>query len=126
MDKYSVLHQSDSRFSFPVSDTAAVIRLRVKRNDDFKRVDVIWNTTHKFGQERLEMPMTLSASDELFDYYTATLDNGYPGYSYLFRFTDFDDSVWYYNESGFDRFSSNNMQACHTSLSFLHLEDHTS
>lgn len=103
MDKYSVLHQSDSRFSFPVSDTAAVIRLRVKRNDDFKRVDVIWNTTHKFGQERLEMPMTLSASDELFDYYTATLDNGYPGYSYLFRFTDFDDSVWYYNESGFDR-----------------------
>ena len=103
MDKYSVLHQSDSRFSFPIGGTAATLRLRVKRNDDFKRVDVIWNTSHKFWTERLETQMTLSASDELFDYYTATIDNGYAGYSYLFRFTDFDDSVWYYNESGFDR-----------------------
>lgn len=103
MDKYSVMHQSDSRFSFPVSDTEAFLRLRVKRNDDIKSVNVLWNTCHKFWTERLVTPMKITASDALFDYYTAKLDNGYPGYSYLFEITDGDGEVWYYNESGFDK-----------------------
>lgn len=103
MDKYSVMHQSDSRFSFPISDTAAMLRLRVKRNDDIKSVNVLWNTCHKFWKERLSSPMKITASDELFDYYTVTLDNGYPGYSYLFEITDGEGEVWYYNESGFDK-----------------------
>lgn len=102
MNKYAVEHQSDSRYSFPVSDTKAVVRLRVQRNDSIKKVTVLWNTSHKFYKERLRTEMSVQCSDDLFDYYVAELDNGYPGYSYLFEITDFNGSVWYFNESGFD------------------------
>ncbi len=101
MNKQAILHQSDSRFSFPVSDTKAVIRLRTQRDDSIKSVTALWNTSHKFYLERLRMPLTVECSDELFDYYVAELDNGYPGYSYLFEIVETDGSVWYYNESGF-------------------------
>ncbi len=102
MEKSAILHQSDSKFSFPVSDTKAVIRLRVKRDDDIKSVFVIWNTGHKFWQSQLRTPLEIKFRDALFDWYVGELDNGAPGYSYLFEITDGDGTVWYYNESGFD------------------------
>ena len=102
MEKSAVLHQSDSRFSFPVSATKAIIRLRTKRNDTIASVNVIWNTAHMFWKERKVTALTVKYSDELFDWYQCELDNGYPGYSYIFEITDGDGTVWYYNESGFD------------------------
>ena len=102
MEKSAILHQSDSKFSFPVSATKAVIRLRAKRGDAIKSVVVIWSTGHKFWKERVKTPLTVKYSDELFDWYECTIDNGYPGYSYIFEITDADGTVWYYNESGFD------------------------
>lgn len=103
MEKSAVFHQSDSRYSYPVSATKAVIWLKTKKNDDIRGVRVIWNTQHYFYRERLAAEMSVARSDLLFDYYKAELDNGYPGYSYLFEITDGDGSLWYYNESGFDR-----------------------
>lgn len=102
MEKSAILHQSDSKFSFPVSATKAVVRLRAKRDDNIKSVVVIWNTSHKFWQKQLRLPIEVKFSDELFDWYVGELDNGAPGYSYLFEITDGDGTVWYYNESGFD------------------------
>lgn len=103
MEKSAVFHQSDSQYSYPVSDTKAEIWLRVKKNDDIRGVRVIWNTQHYFYRERFVADMWIDRTDLLFDYYKAELDNGYPGYSYLFEITDGDGSLWYYNESGFDR-----------------------
>ncbi|MCM1195217.1 MAG: glycoside hydrolase family 13 protein [Firmicutes bacterium] len=102
MDKYAILHQSDSRFSFPVSATAARIRLRAKRDDTIKEVNVIWNTSHKFYLKQLKTSLEVRFSDALYDYYEGEIDNGCPGYSYLFQIVDGDGSVTYYNESGFD------------------------
>lgn len=102
MEKSAILHQSDSRFSYPIGGTAAEIRLRVKRNDTIRSVKVLWNTGHKFWQKRLSKELHIKYSDDLFDWYVGTLDNGCPGYSYLFEITDGDGTVWYYNESGFD------------------------
>ncbi len=100
MEKCAILHQSDSRFSFPVNDTKAQIRLRVKRNDTIKRVNVIWNTCHKFYLNQNVTQLKVKCSDELFDYYIGELDNGCPGYSYLFEIIDGDGTTYYYNESG--------------------------
>lgn len=102
MEKSAIMHQSDSRFSFPVSATAAEIRLRTKRNDTIKSVVVLWNTGHKYYISRNETQMQVAYSDELFDYWVCRLDNGVPGYSYIFKITENDDTVWYYNESGID------------------------
>ena len=102
MEKSAILHQSDSKFSFPVSATKAIIRLRTKRNDTITSVKVIWASGHRFWQERTTTQLAVKYSDDLFDWYECELDNGAPGYSYLFEITDSDGSVWYYNESGFD------------------------
>ncbi len=102
MEKSAILHQSDSRFSFPVSDTKAVVRLRTKRGDSIRSVAVLWNTAHRFWKQQLRLPLEIRYSDALFDWYVGELDNGTPGYSYLFEITDEDGTVWYYNESGFD------------------------
>lgn len=100
MDKYAILHQSDSRFSYPISDTTAQLRLRVRRDDTIKKVNVIWNTTHKYYLEQLSSPMEIRYSDDMFDYYMCEIDNGCPGYTYLFQITDDNGDVYYYNESG--------------------------
>ncbi len=102
MEKSAILHQSDSKFSFPVSATKAVVRLRTKRGDDIKSVVVLWNTSHRFWKKQLRLPLEVKYRDDLFDWYVGELDNGVPGYSYLFEITDGDGVVWYYNESGFD------------------------
>lgn len=102
MDKCAILHQSDSRFSFPVSETKAQLRLRTKRNDTIKEVYVIWNTSHKFYQKQFSAKMEVKYQDELFDWYVCELDNGCPGYSYLFKIVDGDGTVYYYNESSID------------------------
>ena len=102
MEKSAILHQSDSKFSFPVSETKAIVRLRTKRNDTIRSVNVLWNTAHKFWQKQLRLPLSVKYRDQLFDWYEGELDNGCPGYSYLFEITDADGTVWYYNESGFD------------------------
>ena len=102
MDKCAILHQSDSKFSFPVSATKAIIRLRAKRDDTIASVKVYWNTGHKFWKNQFVTPLAIHYSDELFDWYECELDNGFPGYTYIFEITETDGTVWYYNESGFD------------------------
>ncbi len=102
MEKSAVYHLGDSIYSYPVSPTTARIRLRTKRDDTIKQINIIWNTQHKFWAERLSTPMEIKYTDSLFDYYQADLDNGMPGYTYLFEIIETDGSVWYYNESGFD------------------------
>lgn len=102
MDKCAILHQSDSRFSYPLNETKAQIRLRAKRDDTIAKVQLIWNTSHKFYQKQFLADMEVRYQDELYDYYVCELDNGCPGYSYLFKITDGDGAVYYYNESGID------------------------
>lgn len=101
MNKHAILHQSDSRFSYPLSSTTAQIRLRAGRDDKIK-VNLIWNTAHKFYMTQNKTPMQVRYQDDLFDYYECEIDNGVPGYVYLFQITDENGDVYYYNESGFD------------------------
>lgn len=101
MNKHAIMHQSDSRFSYPVSGTKAQLRLRVQRGDTIKQVNVLWNTFHKYYLKRLTTAMEIRYSDELYDYYMCEIDNGCPGYCYIFEIIEDDGTAWYYNESGF-------------------------
>lgn len=101
MEKSAILHQSESRFSFPLDSHRALVRLRTKREDTIAKISVIWNSGHRFWKEQKRSSMTLERRDGLFDYYECILD-GQPGFSYLFEITDGDGRIWYYNESGFD------------------------
>ncbi len=103
MEKSAIFHQSNSQYSYFVSDTRAVVILRTKREDSIRSIRVLWNTGHRFCVEQLAQPMELYGSDLLADYYMAVLDNGDPGYGYIFEITDGDGGLWYYNESGFSR-----------------------
>lgn len=100
MNKHALLHQSDSRFSFPLNESKAQLRLRTQRGDSIKQVNVLWNTFHRYYVERLVTSMELSCSDELFDYYVCEIGNDCPGYTYLFEIVETDGTKWYYNESG--------------------------
>lgn len=101
MEKSAILHQSESRFSFPLDDHRALVRLRTKREDTIAKISVIWNSGHRFWKEQKRTSMTLEYRDGLYDYYECILD-GQPGFSYLFEITDGDGQIWFYNESGFD------------------------
>lgn len=103
MEKSAIFHQSNSQYSYFVSDTRAVVILRTKRGDSIRSIRVLWNTGHRFCVEQMAQPMELYGSDLLADYYMAVLDNGDPGYGYIFEITDGDGGLWYYNESGFSR-----------------------
>lgn len=101
MEFSAIFHQSDSVYSFPVGGSRARIRLRTKRDDTIKNVKLIWNTSHKFYLDRVSEEMKVRYKDKFFDYYEIDIDNGEPGYSYVFSLEDADGRVYFYNESGF-------------------------
>jgi len=103
MEKSAIYHQSDSRFSYPVSDKKAFICLQTKKGDDIQAVTVLWNTSHYYYKEQKRTKMTIYRSDELYDYYQCYIENDKPGYSYIFEIVDGKNKKWYYNESGFDQ-----------------------
>ena len=90
MNKYAVLHQSNSRFSYPITDTKAQLRLRTQRDDTIKQINVLWNTFHKYYVKRLTAVMEVRYRDELYDYYMCEIDNGCPGYCYIFEIIETD------------------------------------
>lgn len=95
----AILHASDSKFCFAVSDNEVVLRLRVARECVPDRVDVIYGGKYEFAQERFAAEMKRAFEDNLFAWYTVKLRLDDVRLVYVFTLT-FGEEVFYYSEDG--------------------------
>lgn len=95
----AILHASDSKFCFAVSDNEVVLRLRVARECVPDRVEVIYGGKYEFAQERFAAEMKRAFEDNLFAWYTVKLRLDDVRLVYVFTLT-FGEEVFYYSEDG--------------------------
>lgn len=100
MNKQALFHQSDSRYCYSLGGSKAHLVLRTAKNDDLAQVEVLYSSFGELYHDVSSAAMKKTHTDELFDYYELDLDNGHPGYCYVFRLTETDRTVTYYSESG--------------------------
>ena len=103
MDFLSVYHVSDSNYAYAISSNTIELRLRVKRNDDIKKVECIYNTTHYFYLNQLYEEMKIKYNDEFYSYYVCRLTREEPMFSYLFKITYGNDEIIFFTGQGFKK-----------------------
>lgn len=99
MNKHALYHKSDSLYSFAVDAETVELRLRAARGE-LKKVDLLYGQKHAFCLRRKTAPMSLTASDALFDYFTIRLRLDDKRLAYVFLLTDSDGKTYYYSEDG--------------------------
>ena len=99
MNKHALYHKSDSLYGFAVADDTVELRLRAARGD-LSHVELIYGPKHSFSLRRHTAPMTLSASDALFDYFTIRLKLDDKRLAYVFHMTAADGKKYYFSEDG--------------------------
>ena len=100
MEKSSLIHQSDSIYSFPISKDEVEIRLLTKKNDDIKKVELMYNDKYKFHEGVKTTDIHKTYSDDRYDYYIIKMKLKDLRFAYVFKITTYDDYVYYYSESG--------------------------
>ena len=100
MEKSSLIHQSDSIYSFPISKDEVEIRLLTKKDDDIKKVELMYNDKYKFHEGVKTTDIHKTYSDDRYDYYIIKMKLKDLRFAYVFKITTYDDSVYYYSESG--------------------------
>lgn len=103
MNKQAIEHAHDSRYSFYLDSKRCLIRVRTARNDNIKKITVIWNEWCEFWKSKLENDMTLEYSDELFDYYQTIIEKEHASYEYIIRIIDSNDEVFYLADDGLSK-----------------------
>lgn len=103
MDFSSLRHKSDSIYSFPISDNEIEIRLLTKKDDDIKKVELIYNSKYLFHEYVKSMPIYKTTSDEYFDYYIQRIKLKDKRFAYIFKLTLFNDEIYYFSESGLSK-----------------------
>ncbi|MCH5155649.1 MAG: alpha-glycosidase [Clostridiales bacterium] len=99
MNKHALFHKSDSIYSFALAPDTAELRLRAAKGD-ILYVHVIYGPKHEFCMHRKTAPMSVSASDGLFDYFTVRLILDDKRLAYIFLLTDTEGNKYYYSEDG--------------------------
>lgn len=101
MKKEAILHIPLSQYAYATGSKSIMLRLRCAK-DDIQRCFVFYgdrvDQNPVIRVERKQMRCV--ASDDLFDYYEAELDDTYPRLCYYFRLEDKEEAVYYY-ERGF-------------------------
>lgn len=99
MNKYALYHKSDSLYSFPLDADTVELRLRTAHGD-VASVTLIYGKKHIFGRARDSVPMALTASDELYDYFTVKLKLTDKRLAYVFSIVDSEGKTYYFSEDG--------------------------
>ena len=102
MEKSSLIHKSDSVFSFPISKDEIEIRLLTKKNDDIKKVELMYNDKYKFHEGVKTKGINKLYSDQRYDYYVTRMKLIDKRFAYIFKITTYDDFIYYFSESGID------------------------
>lgn len=100
MEKSALIHKSDSIYSFPLSNNEIEIRLLTKKNDDIKKIELVYNDKYKFHEGIKLKQIFKKFSDDQYDYYIDRLKLEDYRFAYIFRITTLDGDVFYFSESG--------------------------
>lgn len=100
MEKSALIHKSDSIYSFPVSNNEIEIRLLTKKNDDIRKIELVYNDKYKFHEMIKLKQIFKKFSDDQYDYYIDRIKLTDYRFAYIFRITTLDGEVFYFSESG--------------------------
>ncbi|WP_168119493.1 glycoside hydrolase family 13 protein [Paenibacillus sp. HB172176] len=99
MQREAIYHRAKQNWSYAYDTETIHIRIRTKRGD-VEQVIAITGDKYAWKQTREELPMSVFASDELFDYWEAHVKPPFLRLRYLFQFVSGDEVV-YRSERGF-------------------------
>ena len=103
MNKLALLHRIDSEYAYPLDEKRLVLRLRVSKEDEFKKVEVFFNPAMRFIKERQVKEMKVKYVDNYFKYYEVTLFNNFPSFSYIFHIVTLDNEEYFLSDEGLSR-----------------------
>lgn len=100
MNRFALLHRIDSEYAYPLDEKNLVLRLRVSKDDEFKKIEVFFNPAMRFIKERQVQEMKVKYVDNLFKYYEVTIYNAFPSFSYVFHIVSSNDEEYYLSDEG--------------------------
>ncbi len=110
MNKQAILHIPQSKYCYPIDQNTIAIRLRMDKEDDVDRVEVVYECKYKFYLEKKSAEMEAKYQDDLFIYYETQLKLEDVRLTYVFR-------IWrgkecsYFSEDGLT--PTYNFKLCH-------------
>lgn len=95
----AILHASDSKFCFAVSDDEVVLRLRLARECVPDRVEAVYGGKYEYAERRESAEMKRAFEDRLFAWYTVRLKLSDVRLVYVFRL-EYEGRIYYFSEDG--------------------------
>lgn len=99
MNLQAIFHRPESNYCFASSQKSLTLRIRFAKDEKIDSVAVLYNNKYRIAQEQMRAPLNLAFSDNLFDYYSVTLNLTDSRVSYVFEIVS-DGQKSYYCEDG--------------------------
>lgn len=100
MKQEAILHRVDSEYAYALDEHTLVLRLRISKNDNFKKIECLFNPAMRLITSQQSKEMTLLCEDEFFAYYEIEIKNDFPSFSYVFHLIDNDSKEYFYSDQG--------------------------
>lgn len=100
MNKQAVLHIPCSNYSFAKSENEVVLRIRTARDDNIKKISVVYGCKYEFTEKQSVKEVEKRYSDKLFDFYETEILLDNVRFVYIF-YIESDDGNFYFSEDGF-------------------------
>lgn len=99
MNEYAMQHITESKYCFAIDSNTVRLRLRVDKNDEPEKVEVVYGGKYTFALERKAVLMRRAYTDRLFAWYTAQIKLDDLRFVYVFKITQ-NGKVKYFSEDG--------------------------
>lgn len=99
MNKQAILHIPESKYCYPINQNTIVLRLRMDKEDDIDKVEVVYGCKYTIHLERKTAIMEAKYQDNLYRYYEIELILEDVRLSYVFRIWKGEENC-YFSEDG--------------------------
>ncbi len=99
MNERAIFHKPESNYCFATSEKNIVLRLRLSREDEVKKVFVIYGCKYDFFKVQKQKEMKKRYEDKLFVYYETELELTDVRLTYVFKIISF-EGRYFYSEDG--------------------------
>ena len=99
MNIQALLHIPDSHYCYPISINEIVLRLRTDRNDEFDKIEVVYESKYVIYDKQKIEPLELKYTDDLYSYYEVKLKLKDVRIGYVFLITQKGER-FYFSEDG--------------------------